>query len=131
MRETIGAELADGFTRVFMIPGMYHCSGGSGPSDMDVVTAIMKWVENDEAPDSLITTQSDAGQIVASRPVFNYPLISKWDGSGDPALAESYQPAEPEVEADESYEWIGKELFTGDGEVWCVQDGVSVSCDAR
>jgi feruloyl esterase len=131
LRETVGEELADTFTRTFMIPGMYHCQGGSGPSEMDVVSAMMHWVEKGVAPDSLLTSRTIDGAVVASRPVFNYPLISKWDGVGDPAMAGSYYSAQPAMPADETYEWAGKELFTSEGQAWCRQDGLSLTCEVE
>ncbi|MDO7843398.1 tannase/feruloyl esterase family alpha/beta hydrolase [Sphingomonas immobilis] len=41
------------FARLFMIPGMDHCSGGSGAYAIDYMTAITDWVEHDKAPDAL------------------------------------------------------------------------------
>lgn len=52
MRETVGDEFADTFTRTFLIPGMFHCEGGTGPSEMDVVTAIMAWWSRASRPTS-------------------------------------------------------------------------------
>lgn len=52
------------FYRLFMVPGMGHCSGGAGANsfgnapragadidpDHDVVSALDRWVEKNEAP---------------------------------------------------------------------------------
>jgi feruloyl esterase len=38
------------------MPGMYHCSGGEGPSKFDLLTPIMAWVERGDAPNAIVTT---------------------------------------------------------------------------
>ena len=37
--------------RLFMAPGMGHCSGGEGPNTFDMVAALEQWVEQGKAPD--------------------------------------------------------------------------------
>jgi feruloyl esterase len=41
--------------RTFVIPGMLHCRGGSGPTDADeqLLEKLVSWVEKGEAPDSV------------------------------------------------------------------------------
>lgn len=48
-----GAEPTRAFARLFMIPGMDHCSGGEGAWAIDYMGAITAWVERGEAPDAL------------------------------------------------------------------------------
>ncbi len=54
VRRQMGAETA-GFERLYLMPGMGHCSGGEGPSAFDLLTPIMAWVERGEAPDAIET----------------------------------------------------------------------------
>jgi feruloyl esterase len=42
-----------------MIPTMYHCNGGYGPSQFDMVAPIVDWVELGDAPDAIVATQID------------------------------------------------------------------------
>jgi feruloyl esterase len=51
---TMGGEekLAD-MARLFMLPAVQHCRGGTGPDTVDYLSAIERWVERGEAPDSL------------------------------------------------------------------------------
>jgi len=42
------------FARLFMVPGMQHCGGGPGAADIDYLTALERWVEADEGPESLL-----------------------------------------------------------------------------
>ena len=39
------------FYRLFMAPGMAHCSGGTGPNTFDMQGALEQWVERGVAPD--------------------------------------------------------------------------------
>jgi feruloyl esterase len=43
-----GPDTAD-FFRLFMVPGMSHCSGGTGPDQHDPMTVIINWVEKEGA----------------------------------------------------------------------------------
>ena len=51
--EAFGEQRLAGFLRLFMFPGMTHCRGGNGVDTADYLTAIERWVEAGEAPDSL------------------------------------------------------------------------------
>jgi hypothetical protein len=48
-----GAGETSKFARLFMVPGMEHCSGGDGAWAIDHVAALTAWVERGEAPESL------------------------------------------------------------------------------
>ena len=41
------------FARLFMIPGMEHCSGGDGAWAINYVAALQAWVETGKAPEKL------------------------------------------------------------------------------
>lgn len=87
---------ADSFFRLFMVPGMGHCSGGAGatnfgnqggpsptPSaDHDVLMALDRWVENGIAPDRLIATRVVGGAAVRTRPLCTHPKQAVYSGSG-------------------------------------------------
>jgi feruloyl esterase len=40
--------------RLFLFPAMFHCFGGDGPSNFDVLTPLMAWVEGGAAPDRIL-----------------------------------------------------------------------------
>lgn len=48
-----GREATADFYRLFMVPGMNHCSGGDGAYQIDWLTALDKWVDSHQAPDSI------------------------------------------------------------------------------
>jgi feruloyl esterase len=42
------------FARLFMVPGMHHCTGGPGPNIFDLLTALDTWKTAHQAPDSIL-----------------------------------------------------------------------------
>lgn len=78
------------FFRLFLVPGMGHCSGGPGYNRVDPLPALERWVEDGVAPDTILGTRVEDGEVVRSRPICAYPAASTWDGSGDPDDAASF-----------------------------------------
>ena len=96
------------FYRVFMAPGMAHCSGGLGPNafgngtsngpvidaDHDLAKALERWVEQGTAPDRIIATHyvnNTASQGVQfQRPLCPFPQRAEYVGQGDPSNAASF-----------------------------------------
>ncbi|HTR86458.1 MAG TPA: tannase/feruloyl esterase family alpha/beta hydrolase [Reyranella sp.] len=76
-----GAGTTD-FARLFMVPGMFHCRGGAGPDRLDGLTALINWVENGTAPQSIVATKMVQGKVVRSRPLCPYPQVARYSGSG-------------------------------------------------
>jgi hypothetical protein len=70
------------FFRLFMIPGMSHCSGGIGPDRHDPMTAIINWVEKDKAPDSILGSRVVNDKVVRTRPLCPYPQVARYSGQG-------------------------------------------------
>ena len=70
------------FYRLFMVPGMFHCGGGVGTSTFDALTAVVDWVENGTAPQSILASRLVGGTAVRTRPLCPYPQIAKYKGTG-------------------------------------------------
>jgi hypothetical protein len=90
MRRTMGGqEQTDRFARLYMIPGMSHCSGGPTPNTSDMLLQTVRWVEDGQAPESILVTDlSPSTQGTRKRPVFRYPLVARYVGPNpaqDPA----------------------------------------------
>jgi feruloyl esterase len=73
---------ADAWARLFMVPGMAHCSGGEGPDQFDKMSAITDWVEHAKLPDSLVASRVVGGKTVRTRPLCPYPQVARYSGSG-------------------------------------------------
>lgn len=85
---------AQDFVRLYMMPGAHH--SGSGPSTSSgfggvAFNAIVNWVENGNAPDSLIgTAATNTPWPGRTRPLCMYPSYPKYDGVGDIDSASSF-----------------------------------------
>ncbi len=62
MKNVMGAAEVKQFARLYLFPGVYHCGGGEGPSNFDLLSAIMSWVETDNAPYKLIAYHTTGGR---------------------------------------------------------------------
>ncbi|KAG6825406.1 hypothetical protein H0H92_003792 [Tricholoma furcatifolium] len=89
--KTLGLSSLDHFYRLFLIPGMNHCTSGPGagsfgqlgiPSNVanvsthNVLLAMVDWVEDGVPPDTIVGTAIDGSQRLHCR----YPQRSVWNG---------------------------------------------------
>ncbi|GGM50149.1 tannase/feruloyl esterase family alpha/beta hydrolase [Dactylosporangium sucinum] len=72
---TGGTGTTDQFFRVFLAPGVAHCSGGAGPAPTDPLAALVDWVEHGRAPDTLPAATTDAHGRRIGRDLCRYPLV--------------------------------------------------------
>jgi feruloyl esterase len=108
-----------GFLRLFTPSGMNHCRDGVGGGEIDWITAIENWVERGQAPDQIIAHRLkapypsaprplgdygapyskggrfplDPASYDRARPVYPWPVMTRYAGRGDPALATSWRAA--------------------------------------
>lgn len=85
-----GYDKTRDFFRLFMAPGMGHCSGGPGPNAFDMLTALENWVEKGVAPDKIIATHGTAGKVDRTRPLCPYPAVARYTGKGSIDEAASF-----------------------------------------
>lgn len=90
------AEL-DKFYRLFLVPGMGHCGGGSGATTFgnggaqapnasaanDLLMALDRWVEQGQAPESLIAARIASGAVARTHPLCTWPKKAVYKGSGN------------------------------------------------
>jgi hypothetical protein len=86
----IGAREARADVRLFMVPGMGHCGGGSGPSSIDMIGAIDQWAQTGTPPERLIAS-NPPGQPARTRPLCAYPKIAKYSGHGSTDDASTFR----------------------------------------
>ncbi len=79
------------YVRLFLLPGVLHCSSGPGPDKADWIGLLRDWVENGRAPERVIMSKVRNGQVEMTRPVFPYPRKAIYDGKGDPNLEGSFK----------------------------------------
>lgn len=73
---------ASDYARLFMMPGVAHCAGGTGPDRVDWYSVIDSWVDKGAAPDRIVATKQVAGKVTRSRPLCAYPLKAIYKGTG-------------------------------------------------
>jgi feruloyl esterase len=80
--KVVGAQAIDSFVRLYLVPGMHHCSGGPGPNEFDLLTALENWAEKGVAPAAVIATHKTDGKVDRTRPLCPHPQVAKYTGSG-------------------------------------------------
>jgi len=107
-----GGDLAatQDFARLYMVPGMGHCSsitGGPGVGDFgqpysqfvpadkehDMLLKLVDWVENKNAPTSITATKftdPTGSTVAAERPICTYPQLPAYQG-GDATKSASFK----------------------------------------
>jgi len=83
------------FYRLFMVPGMQHCTGGPGTSRFDALTALEQWVEQKKAPEQIPAAHVTNGKVDRTRPLCAYPQEAKYMGSGNTDDAANFTCALP------------------------------------
>jgi feruloyl esterase len=73
---------AGNWIRLFMEPGMGHCSGGEGPDTFDKIGVLEQWVEQGKAPDRIVASHETDGKPDRTRPLCPYPQTARYQGSG-------------------------------------------------
>lgn len=108
-------EIED-FYRLFMVPGMQHCSGGDGAwvtgsssqsgiwptnnsTDHSLIWSLIDWVERDNAPERMVGTKFVGDDVTAgvdfTRPYCRWPVVAEYTGSGNASDASNWKcPAE-------------------------------------
>ncbi len=98
--EKMGKPQTDSFVRLYMVPGMQHCGGGTGPDEFgaygvsqvndpqhNMYLALEQWVEKGTAPPTFIASKTEgegpAAKIIMTRPLCPYPQRANYKGIGD------------------------------------------------
>lgn len=77
--QEMGQEDQD-WMRLFMVPGMGHCSGGLGPHEFETLSVLEQWREQNVVPEELLGRNPESG---LTRPLCAWPRTAVYDGSGD------------------------------------------------
>ena len=89
-----GQETTEGFMRLFMVPGMHHCSGGDNATDRyDALGAMETWLDTGVAPDQIQASHVENGVVTRTRPLCAYPRVAKYRASADAQATRSINDA--------------------------------------
>ena len=150
MNKEMGTDRVQNFARLYLFPGGEHCGGGEGPFDFGVLKAIMAWVEKNIPPYKLVASHSVGGpkhegpppeegrqpmdhtpaKVDRTRPVFPYPLIAEYKGTGSIDEEANFEAAMPATATAESFDWLGAGFFLPGSEQWCSWKGMSFACSS-
>ncbi|MEH3087357.1 MAG: tannase/feruloyl esterase family alpha/beta hydrolase [Xylophilus ampelinus] len=73
------------FARLYLVPGMNHCSASGGPATdvYDALTPLADWVEKGVAPDRILARAGASSPWPGrTRPLCPYPQVATYTGSG-------------------------------------------------
>ena len=100
----LGADAVKDDAALYLVPGMSHCQGGEGASEIDWIGALEAFDRAGKPPSSIHAAHS-AQQLgppgapapppgkAFTRPVCPYPQLAKYKGQGDEADAASWECA--------------------------------------
>ncbi len=115
VKEAGGFAASQRFSRLYMIPGGYHCLGGGAPQvTADLLDPLFSWVENGAAP--------GAQTFPLTKPTATLTSITVTPM--DPTAPVTVTGSGPALNA--SYHWVGH-LLHGN-ELWCDVNGMEVTC---
>lgn len=83
-----GPHRTEQFARLFMAPGVEHCDGGPGAAPVDPLAALVKWVEDGKAPNTLAGRNGDL-----TRPLCLWPGVPRYTGHGSTDDATNFRCA--------------------------------------
>jgi hypothetical protein len=109
VEKTMGGRPAtQDFFRLFLVPGMDHCTDGAGAFAIDYLTYLESWVEQHRAPDKLVGAHIEnvdglkvmmprdpSIPVSFTRPIYPYPVRARYSGHGNPNEAASFDPVQP------------------------------------
>ena len=74
-------ERVQKFARLFLVPGMGHCSGGPGTDTFDGMGALERGVEHGKAPEKIIASHLTNGVVDKTRPLCPFPKVAVYKRS--------------------------------------------------
>jgi hypothetical protein len=92
-KENGGVNQVASWSRLYLVPGMGHCAGGTATLDhFDALSAVVDWVEKEIRPDSITATgKAFPGR---SRPLCAFPRYAHYKDQGDPEDAKNFKCVE-------------------------------------
>jgi feruloyl esterase len=109
VEKTMGPARTQSFMRLYMVPGMLHCGGGTGTdrfggggsdapvvdAQHDLLSALEDWVERGRAPQQIVATRVENGRVVRTRPLCPSPAMARYSGAGSTDDAANFRCVTP------------------------------------
>src|SRR5690606_39912755 len=78
--------------RAFHVTGVQTCA-----LPIYFMSAIAAWVEDGKAPEQLVASKREGGEVTMTRPICPHPQVAQYAGSGDPNDARNFRSEERRV----------------------------------
>lgn len=85
----------DDWMKLYLEPGMGHCSGGPGADQFNKMGVIERWREAGQAPDTIIASHVTGTSVDMTRPLCAYPKVPAYSGVGSTNDAASFSCKAP------------------------------------
>ena len=159
MNQVMGQKTVQQFARLYLFPGGYHCGGGEGPFNFDLLSAIMGWVEKGSAPFAMLASHQAGGpqgpipgvppgmpaggmrpggmpsaaepKVDRTRPVFPYPLTARYAGKGSIDDAKNFVAGPEKSVSATQLQWLGSGFYVPHYEQWCQGQGAAMTCSSK
>jgi len=86
---TMGSE-QDKWLRLFMLPGVGHCRGGSGPDQANYMSTLERWREAGTPPEQITAHRILNNSIEMTRPLCPFPEVAVYTGTGSTNDVENF-----------------------------------------
>lgn len=142
VQKQMGTAETDAFMRYFLLPGVAHCVGGEGPSQIDLLSPLMAWAELHRAPDAIVAGKiadkqnsggpgavqtpyaAAAAPALYTRPIYAFPYVARYNGKGDRNEAASYVSARGPIRLPQTFDTQAADLIGPDNQKdWTVVNG--------
>lgn len=156
VKQRLGARTGQS-VRLFLFPGMGHCGGGDGPSQFDLLTPLMAWVETGHAPERIVAGRPSVAMrnlpplppgakgppsgampppsldpqgpqpVNRTRPIFPYPLVARYTGKGSIDDADNFVAAQP-ADVPALPSWAGQTFYAPGFQRACTDEHGQLAC---
>ena len=99
---------------LYLVPGVYHCSGGPTPARADYLSLLMAWRENGVAPGAVtVSIEASPADATVTKTVAVQPHVAEADALPDRT------------------EWVGLAHYKAGSETWCGWKGAAMVCEPK
>ena len=99
---------------LYLVPGVYHCSGGPTPARADYLSPLMAWRENGAAPGAVtVSIEASPTDATVTKTVAVLPYVTETDALPDRT------------------EWVGLAHYKAGSETWCGWKGAAMVCEPK
>jgi feruloyl esterase len=89
----------------------------------------MAWVEGGTPAGEVVASKVVNGSVTRTRPVFPFPTVARYIGTGSIDDAASFVAVTPRHDSGPDYDWVGKPLYSHGYQTSCEAVGTQLQCE--